>query len=110
VSSPGDPNRVTGNEPAALAALRPHDRRDPWLRTGPNGVICGVGLVIPLARLAALLLTVWAVPDPARESPRRAASAWKDGKSHRAFAEMPARPGAGQGLAIYGRYEGGLVR
>jgi len=48
VSSPGDPNRVTGNGPAAQAALRPHDRRDPWPCTGPTGVICGVGLVIPL--------------------------------------------------------------
>jgi hypothetical protein len=52
----------------------------------------------------------WAVPDPARESLRRAASAWQDGKSHRAFDEMPALPGADQGLAICGRYEGGLVR
>jgi hypothetical protein len=57
VSSAGDPNRVAGNGPAALAALRPHDRRDPRLRTGPNGVVCNVGLVIPLARLAALLFT-----------------------------------------------------
>ena len=57
MSSPGDPSSVTGNGPAAMAALRPHDRRDPWLRTGPNGVVRGVGLVIPLARLAALLFT-----------------------------------------------------
>jgi hypothetical protein len=33
---------VTGTgpaaRPAAIPASRPHDRRDPWLRTGPNGV------------------------------------------------------------------------
>jgi hypothetical protein len=52
-------------------------------------VICGVGLAIPLARLAALLFTAgMCLVQPARV--RRAASAWKDGKSHRAFGEMPA--------------------
>jgi hypothetical protein len=37
VSSPGDPDSVTGTGPAAVSVPRPHDRRDPWLRTGPNG-------------------------------------------------------------------------
>ena len=45
-------------------------------------LICGVCLAIPLARLAALLLTaVVCLTQPARV--RRAASAWKGGKSHR---------------------------
>ena len=45
---------------------------------------CAVCLVIPLVRLAALLVV--AVPcliQPVRV--RRASSAWKGGKSHRAF-------------------------
>ena len=41
MSSPGDPGSVTGagpaSRPAAVSVPRPHDRRDPWLRTGPNG-------------------------------------------------------------------------
>ena len=50
-------------------------------------VICGVCLAIPLARLAALLLTAGLfLIQPARV--RRAASAWKGGKSHRAFDEL----------------------
>jgi hypothetical protein len=74
VSSPGDPNSVTGNGPAAVAALRPHDRRDPWLRTGPKGVRCGVGLVIPLARPAALLFTAGlCLIQPAKASAARLA-------------------------------------
>jgi hypothetical protein len=65
-------------------------------------VICGVCLVIPLARLAALLFTAGlCLVQPAKV--RHAASAWKGGKSHRAFDEAPALPGAGQGLAISGR-------
>ena len=49
-------------------------------------VICGVCLFIPLARLAALLFTAGlCLVQPARV--RRAASAWKGGKSHRAFDE-----------------------
>lgn len=45
-------------------------------------LICGVSLAIPLARLAALLFTaVLCLAQPARV--RRAASAWKGGKSHR---------------------------
>ena len=68
-------------------------------------VICGVCLALPLARLAALLFTAGlCLVQPARV--RRAASAWKGGKSHRAFDEMPALSGAGQGLATYGRYGG----
>jgi hypothetical protein len=68
-------------------------------------VICGVGLAIPLARLAALPFTArLCLVQPARVA--RAASAWKGGTSHRAFDEVPARSGAGQGLAIYGRYGG----
>jgi hypothetical protein len=71
-------------------------------------VICGVCLAIPLARLAALLFTAGlCLVQPAKV--RRAASAWKGGKSHRTFDEMPALSGAGQGLASYGR-QGGLVR
>ena len=35
------PDSVTGtgpaSRPAAVSVPRPHDRRDPWLRTGPNG-------------------------------------------------------------------------
>jgi hypothetical protein len=47
-------------------------------------VICGVRLVIPLVRLAALLFTAGlCLIQPAKV--RRAASAWKGGKSHRAF-------------------------
>jgi hypothetical protein len=47
-------------------------------------VICGVCLAIPLARLAALVCTAGlCLIQPARF--RRAVSAWKGGKSHRAF-------------------------
>jgi hypothetical protein len=68
-------------------------------------VICGVCLAIPLARLAALLFTAGlCLVQPARV--RCAASASKSDKSHRAFDEMPALSGAGQGLAVYGRYGG----
>jgi hypothetical protein len=60
-------------------------------------VICGVCLAIPLARLAALLFTAGlCLIQPARV--RCAASASKSDKSHRAFDEMPALSGAGQGL------------
>jgi hypothetical protein len=68
-------------------------------------VIRGVCRAIPLARLAALLSTAGlCLVQPARVG--RAASAWKGGKSPRAFDAMPARSGAGQGPAISGRYEG----
>ena len=68
-------------------------------------VICGVCLALPLARLAALLFTAGlCLVQPARV--RRAVNAWKGGKSHRAFDEMPALSGAGQGLATYGRCGG----
>jgi hypothetical protein len=54
-------------------------------------VICGVCLAIPLTRLAALLFTAGlCLVQPGKV--RRAASAWKGGKSHRAFDDMPARP------------------
>lgn len=54
-------------------------------------VICGVGLVIPLVRWAALLFTaVLCLTQPARV--RRAASAWKGGKSHRRADECFADP------------------
>jgi hypothetical protein len=47
VSSPGDPDPVTGTGPgvrlAAAPALRPYARRDPWLRVGPV-----TGMVFPL--------------------------------------------------------------
>ncbi len=68
-------------------------------------IVIGGCLAIPLARLAALLFTAGPrLVQPARVG--RAASAWKGGKSHRAFDEVPALSGAGQGLAIYGRYGG----
>jgi hypothetical protein len=48
--------------------------------------ICGLCLIFPLARLAALLFTATlCLIQPARV--RRAASAWKGGKSHRASNE-----------------------
>ena len=72
-----------------LTAVRPG-----WLL-----VIRGVCLVIPLARLAPLLFAAGlCLVQPGRV--RRAASAWKDGKSLRAFDEMPAVSRAGKGLAI----------
>jgi len=47
MSSPGDPDAVTGTGPGvrltAIPALRLHDRRDPWLRMGPIA-----GLIFPL--------------------------------------------------------------
>jgi hypothetical protein len=47
VSSPGDPDTVTGTGPgvrlAAVPAPRLHDRRDPWLRMGAIA-----GMVFPL--------------------------------------------------------------
>lgn len=47
-------------------------------------LICGVCLAVPLVRLAALVLAAGlCLVQPARV--RRAASAWKGGKSHRAF-------------------------
>ena len=53
-------------------------------------VICGVCLAIPFARLAALLFTAGlCLIQPAKV--RRAASAWKGGKSHRAFDEEDGR-------------------
>lgn len=52
-------------------------------------VVCGICLVIPLARLAALAFTAGlCLVQPARV--RRAASAWKGGKSHRASDRCPA--------------------
>jgi len=54
-------------------------------------VICGICLAIPLARLAALVFTAGlCLIQPARV--RRAASAWKGGKSHRALDETLALP------------------
>jgi len=54
-------------------------------------VICGVCLAIPLARLAALLFTAGlCLVQPAKV--RRAISAWKGGKSHRASDRMLALP------------------
>ena len=48
--------------------------------------ICGLCLFFPLARLAAVLFTVaLCLIQPVRV--RRAASAWKGGKSHRAASE-----------------------
>jgi hypothetical protein len=54
-------------------------------------VVFGVCLAIPLARLVVLLLTAaLCLVQPARV--RRAASAWKGGKSHRRRDESPAGP------------------
>ena len=54
-------------------------------------VTFGVCLAIPLARLAVLLFTAAVcLVQPARV--RRAASAWKGGKSHRRCDESPAGP------------------
>lgn len=54
-------------------------------------LICGVCFVIPLARLAALLFTAGlCLIQPARV--RRAASAWKGGKSHRTCDELSRWP------------------
>jgi hypothetical protein len=43
VSTPGDPDIVTATGPgvraAAVSAARPRDRRDPWLRVEPDGVV-----------------------------------------------------------------------
>jgi len=59
-------------------------------------VICGVCLAIPLARLAASLSAAGlCLVQPARV--RRAAGEWNGGKSHRAFDETLAQPGAGLG-------------
>jgi hypothetical protein len=68
-------------------------------------VIGGVWFAISLARLAALLFTAGlCLVQPA--GVRRAASAWMGATSQRAFDEVPARSGAGQGPAISGRYGG----
>jgi len=54
-------------------------------------ILCGVCLAIPLARLGALLFTAaLCLVQPVRV--RRAASAWKGGKSHRASDEMLTLP------------------
>ena len=54
-------------------------------------VVFGVCLAIPLARLVVLILTaVLCLMQPARI--RRAASAWKGGKSHRRHDENAAGP------------------
>ena len=54
-------------------------------------VIFGVCLAIPLARLVVLVLTAaLCLVQPARV--RRAASAWKGGKSHRRCDESPTGP------------------
>jgi hypothetical protein len=43
VSSPGDPDTVTGTGPAVgpatVSVRRSHHRRDPWLRIEPDGVV-----------------------------------------------------------------------
>jgi hypothetical protein len=56
-------------------------------------ILCSVCLAIPLVRLAALLFTaVLCLAQPARV--RRAASAWKGGKSHRRFETLCSTAGA----------------
>jgi hypothetical protein len=65
VSSPGDPDPVTGTGPAAglaaVPALRLHARRDPWLRMGPI-----VGMVFPLAGQPGHGRTAFVRRQPAR--------------------------------------------
>ena len=64
-------------------------------------VICGVCLAVPLVRLAALLFTVaFCLIQPVRV--RRAASAWKGGKSHRASDESARARGLQPGLTTGG--------
>lgn len=61
--------------------------------------ICGLCLFFPLARLAALLFTAaLCLIQPVRV--RRAASAWKGGKSHRASGESAERHGPQPDLAL----------
>jgi UPF0716 family protein affecting phage T7 exclusion len=61
--------------------------------------ICGLCLFFPLARLAAVLFTVaLCLIQPVRV--RRAASAWKGGKSHRASSESAERHRPQPDLAI----------
>jgi hypothetical protein len=59
---------------------------------GWQAAVCALFLLVPLARLAALLLTAGlCLIQPARV--RRAASAWKGGKSHR-YADRQSAPAA----------------
>lgn len=61
--------------------------------------ICGLCLIIPLARLAALLFAAaLCLIQPVRV--RRVASAWKGGKSHRASSESSERHRPQPDLAI----------
>ena len=65
MSSPGDPDPVTGTGSAAglaaVPALRLHARRDPWLRIGPI-----VGMVFPLAGQPGHGRTAFVRRQPAR--------------------------------------------
>ncbi len=65
MSSPGDPDTVTGTGPAvrlaAVPALRLHDRRDPWLRMAPM-----VGMVFPLVGQPGHGRTAFVRRQPAR--------------------------------------------
>ena len=64
--------------------------------------ICGLCLFFPLARLAALLFTAaLCLIQPVRV--RRAASAWKGGKSHRASGDSSGYHRPQPDLAIGGR-------
>jgi hypothetical protein len=77
-----------------MITVRKVTRSPTAVRPGWLIVICDVCLVIPLARQAALLFTAGLrLVQPAKVP--RAASARKGGKSHRAFDEVPALPGAG---------------
>ena len=65
MSSPGDPDTVTGAGPgvrlAAVPTPRLHDRRDPWLRVGPM-----VGMTFPLAGQPGHGRTAFVRRQPAR--------------------------------------------
>ena len=65
MSSPGDPDTVSGTGPgvgpAAVPAPRRHNRRDPWLRMGPV-----VGMTFPLPGQAGHGRTAFVRRQPVR--------------------------------------------
>jgi hypothetical protein len=77
VSTLGDPDTVTGTGPgarlAAVPASRLHDRRDPWLRTGPI-----VGMTFPLAGQSGHGKTAFVRRQPARIAGARVQGGYTD--------------------------------
>lgn len=93
----GVPGQISGCD--AVITLRKIIRSLTAAMPGWLLAICGVCLVIPLARPAALLFTVaLCLIQPARV--RRVASSWKGGKSHRAADEFSDRDRPQPDLAI----------